>query len=107
MASVSMSTAALLALLLVVLFLLAGLRYGLDRVQARVAALSRLEAKIDLLLKHAGIAFDPYAEVAADVAQAVRVGEKIRAIKLHRSATGIGLREAKEYVEGLQRQSGV
>jgi hypothetical protein len=90
-----------------VLLLLAGVRYRLDRIQARVAVLARLEIKIDLLLKHGGIVFDPYAGVAPDVAQALRAGEKIKAIKLHRNATGVDLREAKEFVEGLQRRSGV
>ena len=107
MTSVPMATAGLVALGLVVLLLLVGLRYRLDRVQARVAELSRLEAKIDLLLEHAGIAFDPYKNVAPDVAAAARAGRKIEAIKLHRNATGVGLRDAKEYVEGLQRRSGV
>ena len=105
MASVPMVTAGWLALGLVALFLLAGLRYRLERVQVRVAELSRLEAKIDLLLAHAGIAFDPYKGVAPEIADAVRAGRKIEAIKLHRNATGVGLREAKEYVEGLQRRS--
>ena len=107
MIPVPMATAGVLALALVVLLLLAGLRYRLERVQTRVAELSRLEAKIDLLLEHAGIAFDPYKKVAPEIADAVRAGRKIEAIKLHRNATGVGLRDAKEYVEGLQRRSGV
>jgi ribosomal protein L7/L12 len=107
MTSVPLAAVGLLALVVVVLFLLAALQHRLERMQRRIAELSRLEAKVDLLLKHAGIAFDPYAGVAADVAQAVRAGKKIKAIKLHLNATGVGLREAKEYVEGVQRRSGL
>jgi ribosomal protein L7/L12 len=68
-------------------------------------ALSRLEAKVDALLKHEGIRFDPYADASPRVLEALRRGEKIEAIKEHRAATGVGLQEAKEYVEELQRRS--
>jgi hypothetical protein len=107
MTSASTAAAGLLALAALGLLLLAGLRYRLDRVQDRLAALSRLEAKIDLLLKHANITFDPYDHVAADVAEAARAGDKIRAIKLYRRASGVGLREAKDDVEAMQRRSGI
>ena len=78
-------------------------RMGSGRPDAR--ALSRLEAKLDALLKHEGIRFDPYADASARVVDALRRGEKIEAIKEHRAATGVGLKEAKEYVEELQRRS--
>lgn len=68
-------------------------------------ALSRLEAKLDALLLHEGIHFDPYAEAPPRVLDALRRGEKIEAIKEYRAATGAGLKEAKEYVEELQRRS--
>ena len=78
-------------------------RMGSGRHDAR--ALSRLEAKVDALLKHEGIRFDPYADASPRVLDALRRGEKIEAIKEHRAATGVGLQEAKEYVEELQRRS--
>jgi ribosomal protein L7/L12 len=102
-----METIGLFALLVVVLFLISGIRYRLERIQSRVTEISRIEAKIDLLLKQANIEFNPYAHVAPDIAEAVRAGEKIRAIKLYRRSTGVGLREAKEFIEGLQRRSGI
>jgi ribosomal protein L7/L12 len=40
--------------------------------------------------------------VPASVAQALRNGNKIEAIKLLREATGVGLKEAKEAVEALE-----
>jgi hypothetical protein len=66
---------------------------------------SRLEAKLDALLKHQGIQFDPYADVAPPVLDALRRGKKIEAIKEYRAVSGAGLKEAKEYVEELQRRA--
>jgi ribosomal protein L7/L12 len=66
---------------------------------------ARLEAKLDALLKHQGIQFDPYADAAPSVADAVRRGKKIEAIKEYRAVSGAGLKEAKEYVEELQRRA--
>lgn len=75
--------------------------------QRRASALSRIEAKLDMLLKHAGIEqYDPLADLPSPVAEAVRRGEKIRAIKCYREATGVGLREVKEFVEEVQRRAG-
>ncbi len=69
-------------------------------------ALSRLEAKLDALLKHQGIQFDPYADLAPSVLDALHRGTKIEAIKAYRAVSGAGLKEAKEYVEELQRRAG-
>ncbi len=66
---------------------------------------SRLEAKIDAILKHQGIQFDPYSDVPPPVSDALRQGKKIEAIKEYRAATGAGLQEAKDYVEELQRRT--
>lgn len=67
--------------------------------------MSRLEGKLDALLKHEGVQFDPYADVAPAVLDALSRGKKIDAIKEYRAATGAGLQDAKEYVEELQRRS--
>ncbi len=61
----------------------------------------RLEAKVDMLLKHAGLTYDPRANVPADVLDALRAGQKIEAIKRYRQATGVDLKTAKEFVESL------
>ncbi|MFT5290766.1 MAG: ribosomal protein L7/L12 [Planctomycetota bacterium] len=63
--------------------------------------LMRIEHKIDLLLNHAGLAYDPYVAVSESVAAALEAGRKIEAIKIYRAETGAGLREAKEYVESI------
>jgi ribosomal protein L7/L12 len=64
--------------------------------------LARLEAKLDALMKHTGARFDPYAGLSPKVADALKRGRTIEAIKEHREATGAGLKEAKEYVEEVQ-----
>jgi len=78
------------------------------RVAARerhLRTLSRLEAKLDAILKHQGIQFNPYADAPASVVDAVRRGKKIEAIKAYRAATGAGLKEAKDYVDEFERRS--
>lgn len=71
----------------------------------QLRALSRLEAKLDALLKHQGIQFDPYADLDPAVLDALRRGQKIEAIRTYRAVSGVGLKEAKEYVEELQRRA--
>lgn len=78
----------------------------LASLEKRVFALWRIDAKIDLLLKHAGIEYDPYKNLPEGVVSALRLGQKISAIKSYREATGVGLKEAKDFVEEIQRQTG-
>ena len=73
--------------------------------ERQVRALSRLEAKLDALLKHEQIQFDPYSNVPPPVLDALRRGKKIEAIKEYRLATGAGLKDAKDYVEEVQRRA--
>lgn len=64
---------------------------------------------IDALYRHLGIGQLAAAVVAeasampADVADALRRGNKIMAIKLWRERTGLGLAEAKREVEDFER----
>jgi len=37
---------------------------------------------------------------------ALQKGKKINAIKIYREATGVGLKEAKDYVDALEREQG-
>lgn len=62
--------------------------------------LNRLEDKVDLLLKHAGLEEPPLPR-QDEVVALVRAGKKIEAIKVYREATGVGLAEAKAAVERL------
>ena len=61
-----------LALAAVCAVWLGGISFRLSRMENRLAALGRLDAKLDLLLKHANIRFDPYAAVQSEIAQAIR-----------------------------------
>ena len=83
----------------------AALFFRMAALEARLTMLSRVEAKLDALLKHAGIKFDPYGDVPASVVDALRRGDKIQAIRDYRAATGVGLKEAKEFVEEVQRRT--
>ena len=64
----------------------------------------RLERKVDFLLQHFGLtATDPKTSQAhGEVLALKRAGRLIDAIKLYREITGVGLREAKDYVDRLQ-----
>jgi ribosomal protein L7/L12 len=93
------------ALLMLVLIGLLGSR--LNALATRLAALTRVDAKLDLLLRQANIKFDPFASVAPEITQALREGKKIEAIKLYRSASGAGLKESKDFIEEIQRRAGL
>jgi ribosomal protein L7/L12 len=87
--------------------MLVGVSSSVASIHRSVSALSRIEAKLDLLLKNAGAASeDPLADLPAPVLEALRAGNKIEAIRCYREATGAGLKEAKEAVEELQRRAG-
>lgn len=61
--------------------------------------LGRLEQKVDLILTHLGL--DPNQGVNLEIMELMKTGQKIQAIKLYREQTGVGLKEAKDYVESL------
>ena len=61
--------------------------------------LKRVERKVDLLLAHLKI--DPFSDLNQEILELMRSGQKIEAIRRYREQTGISLKEAKDYVEGL------
>jgi len=61
--------------------------------------LGRLERKVDQILRQMGL--DPNQEVNLEILELMKAGHKIQAIKLYREQTGVGLKEAKDYVESL------
>ena len=73
-------------------------------VERRLKRLSRLEAKVDALLKQANITFDAYQDVPPDVREALERGETILAIRRFREATGADLKEAKQFVDEVRRR---
>jgi hypothetical protein len=73
-------------------------------IEKRVRTLWRIEAKLDLLLKHAGIKFDPYRNLPDEVVDAIGRGERLRAIMYYRNASGAGLKEARDFIDEAQRR---
>jgi len=79
----------------------------LNKIESKISMLSRVDAKLDLLLKQSGLQYDPYKNLPPSVVDAVQRGKKIEAIKRYRETTGVGLKEAKEFIEDVQRRGGV
>jgi len=50
---------------------------------------------------------DPDANVPPEVLEALQQGQTIKAIQLYRLKMGTGLKETKEFIEELQRRTGV
>jgi sulfopyruvate decarboxylase TPP-binding subunit len=61
--------------------------------------LRRVERKLDAIINHMGIVIN--SGVDPQLLELVREGKKIEAIKLYRESTGVGLKEAKDFVESL------
>ncbi|MBY0327818.1 MAG: ribosomal protein L7/L12 [Gemmataceae bacterium] len=61
--------------------------------------LQRVEKKLDTIISHLGVVINP--GVDPQLIELVRAGKKIEAIKLYRESTGVGLKEAKDFVESL------
>jgi hypothetical protein len=93
--------------ILSVLVVLAFVGGRINRIHSRLAKLSSMDAKLDLLLKQAGLVYEPYKGLAPEIVEALRNGQKIQAIKLYRDTTGVGLKEAKDFIEDVQRRGGV
>jgi ribosomal protein L7/L12 len=77
----------------------------LSALERRLNRLSRVEAKIDALLKNAGVQFDQFQDVPPDVREALERGETILAIQRFRWATGAGLKEAKAFIDDVRRRT--
>jgi len=99
-------TALVSALILCTVALIGLVLSRLMGIERRIAKLSSVDAKLDLLLKHAGVEYDPYENLPPGVVDAMQRGKKIEAIKLYREATGTGLKEAKDFIEAVQRGAG-
>ena len=63
--------------------------------------LFRLEKKLDLILEKLGI--QHYDDLNAHIAAPLAAHKKIEAIKLYRERTGVGLKEAKDAVEEIEK----
>ncbi|MGW6732235.1 ribosomal protein L7/L12 [Streptomyces sp. NPDC055013] len=88
----------LIALVVIVGFV--SVESRISRADRRVA---RVERKLDLILDHLGLRDDD--PRMAKVVALLREDKKIKAIKEYREITGVGLAEAKEAVERMERTS--
>ena len=64
-----------------------------------------LEVKVDALIKHTGIEFDDSTLVPLEVHNALKAGQRLKAIRLYRKITGAGLKEASEVIDGLVKNT--
>ncbi|MBN1584115.1 MAG: ribosomal protein L7/L12 [Anaerolineae bacterium] len=64
---------------------------------------AKLERQVTFLLRSSGLRYvdEPPSGVSPEILDLVQRGQKIRAIKLYREETGVGLREAKDFIDSL------
>jgi ribosomal protein L7/L12 len=99
--------AVIAVMILCVLLVIGMLSKRMSQIEQRIAKVSSMDAKLDLLLKHAGLEYDPYKNLPREIVEAVQSGRKIEAIKRYREATAVGLKEAKDFIEEVQRRGGL
>ena len=64
--------------------------------------LAKLEAKIDLIMKHLGVQeFDADLHLQGSIEKLIGEGKKIKAIKLYRDESRVGLKEAKDKIDQI------
>lgn len=78
------------------------------RLNELVETVARLEQKVDFIMRHLDLDYVEQGQPAvppylAEVRTLLQAGNLIEAIKVYRSATGVGLAEAKAAVEALAR----
>jgi hypothetical protein len=95
-----------LVVLVVILLVVGSVAFRLIEMRSRMGTLFyRIEAKLDLLLKQANIQFDPHVNVPGEVAEAIRAGQRIKAVKLYMQSTGVGLKEANDFIAEFERRA--
>lgn len=80
-----------------------------DEISALKVRVAELEEKVEFLFRRLNLSYNNSggtgsADAMSDVADLVRQGDKIQAIKLLREWTGMGLAEAKDKVEDMERR---
>lgn len=75
------------------------------RTQRQERSIASLERKMDLVMRHLGI--EEPSDSIDPVLRTLASGNKIALIKLYREQTGVGLKEAKDAVEAMQRDMGI
>lgn len=73
----------------------------LNRLQEKVTSLNK---KLKKIYEHMGIEDKLEDLINEEIKALILNGEKIKAIKVYREYTGLGLKEAKEYVDSLNEE---
>ncbi|MEH6449976.1 MAG: hypothetical protein V7765_14985 [Oleispira sp.] len=90
-------------LLIQMMFMLAvGFAIGQSLTGAANRSGKILDKKVDAIIEHLGISFDPYKNLPSNILDELKLGNKIKAIKLYRAFSGAGLKEAKEAIEIIE-----
>ncbi len=65
---------------------------------------AKLERQVAFLLDHLDIEYheEPNAGVSPEILDLLRRGKTLKAISLFRRETGLGLKEAKEFIESIE-----
>lgn len=63
--------------------------------------IARVNASLCRLEKHLGVSNPETDNIDEELKELISKGKKVKAIKRYRMATGIGLKEAKDYVDRL------
>jgi len=66
------------------------------------ADISRINKKLEKIAKQIGVPNDEKCSMDNELRNIIAENGKIKAIKKYREVTGIGLKEAKEYVDNLK-----
>ncbi|HEY5525586.1 MAG TPA: ribosomal protein L7/L12 [Clostridium sp.] len=66
--------------------------------------IARIKVTLDKIAKQIGVPDTITANIDAELKSLISEGKKIKAIKKYRIITGLGLKEAKEYVDLLSEQ---
>jgi hypothetical protein len=87
-----------------IVFLLSVLIMKVNGLQKRATAVTRVERKVDLLLKEAGIEFDPWSNIPAAILEAAESGNSMLAARLYRDWSGADSFEATLFIEELTQR---
>jgi large subunit ribosomal protein L7/L12 len=67
------------------------------------ARIAKLERQVEFLLKHLELDYvdHPDKSISPEIMYQLQLGNKIEAIKIYREQTGLGLKEAKDFIDSL------
>ena len=77
-----------------------------ERISALTLKVGELERKLDYVMQQLKFTYkdNPLSAAESNALPWVRQGNKIEAIKAYRETTGLGLKEAKDAVDALERR---